>query len=169
DLGAVGRCRRRHLVSGDLMPAPTIESHNKSTSTGGLTTTIAVTAAGAGRVIIVAALIGLVNAGNPTPNCTIAGGGANVGAWTRIGVMPSPAPAFGLGVLAWYAITSGAVSAQTVTITSPNAIDDAATAYVTVAGANTTQPLDQHAVLANGARNGTGAREFAAGALNIAV
>src|SRR5262245_27654018 len=140
------------------MPAPTIESHAQAISTGGTTATIAVTAAGAGRVIIVLVGLGLASTAlNAT--LSISGGGANVGAWTQIAQVPNSGTPLGMGVSAWYAVTTGAVSAQTVTITSTATLDDTAKAYVTVAGANTTAPLDLNSVLAQGGGNiGTGAR-----------
>lgn len=142
------------------MPAPTIESHNHSISSGGTTTTIAVSAAGAGRVIVVSTTIGCIGA--VAPVLSISGGGANVGAWTSIGNLgPSGAACL---IQSWYAVTTGVVGAVTVTITSSLTIDDAATSYITVAGANTTQPLDQNTTLARGASNGSSAFSRAVGA-----
>lgn len=134
------------------MPAPTIESHNHSTSSGGTTTTIAVSASLSGDVIVVCTIVSQ-GSGSVNPVLSIAGGGANVGAWTSVGSLGPSGIAF--TVQAWYAITSGAVSAATVTITSSLSIDDAASAYVTVAGANTAQPLDQNATLAKAGAVGT--------------
>lgn len=150
------------------MAAPTIESHAHSISTGGTTSTIAVTAAGAGRVIVVVATVGTLS-GTTVPTLTISGGGANVGAWTKIGSMPAPATSDEYTIVAWYALTTGAVSAVTVTVTSNLTIDDAALAYVTVAGANTTQPLDLNTTLAHGGNAGSGALYFPGGSTPASV
>lgn len=152
------------------MAAPTLESHSNNVSSGGTTTTIAVTAAGTGRVIVVATVIGAsVQSSNPT--LTISSVDANIGAWKKIGGVPTTGTAQGLGAYAWYAVTSGAVSGAVVTVASSMTIDDAASAYLTVAGANTGKPLDLNAVLATGASNGTGARDPASAtpAMNVAV
>jgi hypothetical protein len=139
--------------------APTIESHNHSISSGGTTTTIAVNASGAGRVIVVCATIGTAST-IILPTATISSGNPNIGSWVSIGHMPVTASPSGLLIQAWYAVTSGAVSAATVTVTAGATIDDAALAYVTVAGANTAAPLDQNSTLATGSSNGSSAKEL---------
>jgi hypothetical protein len=146
---------------GSTVPAaaPTIESHNHSISSGGTTTTIAVNASGAGRVIVVCATIGTAST-IILPTATISSANPNIGSWTSIGHMPVTASPSGLLIQAWYAVTSGSVSAATVTVTAGATIDDAALAYVTVAGANTAAPLDQNSTLATGSSNGSSAKEL---------
>ena len=146
---------------GSTVPAaaPTIESHNHSISSGGTTTTIAVNASGAGRVIVVCATIGTAST-IILPTATISSANPNIGSWTSIGHMPVTASPSGLLIQAWYAVTSGSVSAATVTVTAGATIDDAALAYVTVAGANTAAPLDQNSTLATGSSNGSSAKDL---------
>jgi hypothetical protein len=146
---------------GSTVPAaaPTIESHNHSISSGGTTTTIAVNASGAGRVIVVCATIGSAST-IIIPTATISSASPNIGSWVSIGHMPVTASPAGLLIQAWYAVTSGPVSAATVTVTAGATIDDAALAYVTAAGANTAAPLDQNSTLATGSSNGSSAKEL---------
>jgi hypothetical protein len=146
---------------GSTVPAaaPTIESHNHSISSGGTTTTIAVNASGAGRVIVVCATIGTAST-IILPTATISSASPNIGSWVPIGHMPVTASPSGLLIQAWYAVTSGPVSAATVTVTAGATIDDAALACITVAGANTAAPLDQNSTLATGSSNGSSAKEL---------
>jgi hypothetical protein len=146
---------------GSTVPAaaPTIESHNHSISSGGTTTSIAVNASGAGRVIVVCATIGTAST-IILPTATISSANPNIGSWVPIGHMPVTASPAGLLIQAWYAVTSGPVSAATVTVTAGATIDDAALAYVTAAGANTAAPLDQNSTLATGSSNGSSAKEL---------
>src|SRR5580765_1046228 len=146
---------------GSTVPAaaPTIASHNHSISSGGTTTSIAVNASGAGRVIVVCATIGTAST-IILPTATISSANPNIGSWVPIGHMPVTASPAGLLIQAWYAVTSGPVSAATVTVTAGATIDDAALAYVTAAGANTAAPLDQNSTLATGSSNGSSAKEL---------
>ena len=121
--------------------APTLDQFLTSTTSGGTATTISVTSA-ANRVVLVCTTIG-ASPLSVAPALSISGAGLT---WTAL----PPISGFGSGgfyctVQVWWAFTSGAITAQTVTITSSTAIDDAATVYATYAGANTVAPLDPNA------------------------
>ena len=142
------------------MPAPTVESHANSTPSGGTTATIAVNAAGSGRVIIVCAAIGSTTSAVPT--ATISSANPNIGPWTAVAATSgvnngSNGAGAGCLIQAWYAVTTGSVSGATVTITSSTTIDNAGLVYLTVAGAAGAQPLDQNASLAHGGGLGSSA------------
>jgi hypothetical protein len=141
------------------MPAPTVESNAHNASQGGTTTTIAVNAAGTGRVIIVCVFIGAPS--STVPTAIISSANPAIGAWTSVAAtsgVNNGANGRGNGCLlqAWFAVTTGAVSAATVTVTSSVNIDAAGLVYVTVVGAAST-PLDQNASLAHGGSLGTSA------------
>lgn len=122
------------------MPAPVVDQFGSSQSSNGTTTTISVTSA-ANRVVLVFCTIGGTSL-SLTPTLSISGAGLT---WTSIGAASGLGLGFGITHRAWWAYTASAISAQTVTITSSQSIDDAATIFVTYSGAYAAAPLDPHA------------------------
>jgi hypothetical protein len=123
------------------MPAPVLGNHGSSTSTGGTTTTISVTSA-ANSVVLVFCTVGGIST-SVASSLTAAGAGLT---WTAVDTSNA---ARGPGVNGFYftvqvfwAFTASALSAQTVTITSSQTIDDAATVYATYTGAYAAAPID---------------------------
>ncbi len=132
------------------MPTPTFDTQgNAGGASSGTTQAIAVSAVGANEIIVVVAAVLVESA--TAPNLSISGGGSNVGAWTSIASnfgQTTQSGTWGTILQAWWASTTGAVSAQSVTVTSDQTIKGVALGYFSVTNVhNISAPLDPNSSL----------------------
>jgi hypothetical protein len=131
------------------MPAPVLDRHAHSISSGGTTTTISVTTGAANTLVLVASSVGGTST-SVQPALSIAGAGL---AWTAIDVATAgsghAAGGFYNALQVWWAIAASQLTAQTVTITSNQTADDCATVYASFTGAYNAAPVDPHAQAVN--------------------
>lgn len=130
---------------------PTLDSHGNSHSTGGTTTTIAVTTSQTNDIVLVATDIGINS--STVPTATISGCGLT---WSSAANNVGAIASFGNLLQMWQALATSTLSACTVTITSSTTIDDASTVYCSFHGTATAAPLDNNGALPVYTQNLTG-------------
>lgn len=116
-----------------------VDTHGHNTATGSSTITIDVSAAAAGEIILVGAVIGATTTAIPT--ASISGAGLT---WHLLADPSGPgyqnpplSTGFGNFMGVWWAEASGAVSSQTVTVTQTNGgvtVDNASIVYASFSG-----------------------------------